>query len=422
MKQFVTMSDNLRLVVESIPSLRSVSFGVFFGTGSAAEKKSENGISHMLEHMMFKGTDRYTQLEIVEKFDNVGARINAFTSKLETAYYCICTDEHLRYCFELLAHIVTKSTFPTAELEKEKGVVLEEISMCNDDYEDVAIEETYAMQFHGSTIARPVLGSAANVRGFTSEALHDYFNLHYTSGNAVVSIVGNVTIEDAIALTKEFFVDKLPHSKLRKRTAEGTPSIATRSKMVKKDSEQANIVVGFPACNYYDDDKFTLALVNNCLGNSMSSRLFQTLREKLGLAYSVYSFPSHYLESGLFAIYVGTNPDNTQKCVEEIIQVLHSLKTDGLTDTEFSRSREQTKVSFLLAQEQTSSLMRAYARAALLHNELFDIDALIAKYNSITQSDLNNVINKVFDFSKLTLAYVGQKPKVDIATLLPDGE
>ena len=418
MKQLIKFDDNLRLVCHYIPNVRSVSCVVFVGTGSASETSKNNGLSHFLEHMIFKGTKDRSAFSIVEEIENIGGTINAFTSKQLTAYYTVCTDEHTEKAVEILSDIVINSQFSETEIEKEKEVILKELNMSDDDAQDLCIEMLLGSLFKKNSLGQTILGKKKNIEGMTRDMLLDYYNNKYTSGNTVIVMVGNIKIEDATKLAKTYFVNKFNKSNISvDKEKDVTPSFNYVKKF--RAIEQANVAIGFKGYDFFNKDANALMLLNLILGNGMSSRLFQKIREELALAYSVYSYTSTYLNNGLLTIYMGTTPKYVEKGVRAIKEEIEIFKKQGITEKEFLRGREQVKSNFIIAQESTSAVMRNHGKYVLFTNAPFDIDSYVDQFNNYTIDDIHKTL-EVFDFSNVNVSYVGKKHNVDLLGLLKD--
>lgn len=417
MKKLIKLGDNLRLAICEVPTVRSVACGVFVGVGSVNESDNNNGISHFLEHMMFKGTNKRNSFEIVHEIDNMGAQINAFTSKQLTCYYVISTDEHTEDSIEVLSDITTNSIFPQEEIEKERGVILSEIDMNEDSPEDVVMDLVSAEHFKGSTIAYTILGPKDNIKSITRQNLVDYYNEHYTSGNIVISIVGNITVDKAIELCNKYFVGKFSKSKMvisKEALAKPVASVVTK----RKEIEQANVCLCYKGVDLYSNDTYATTILNLILGGGMSSRLFQRVREKLGLVYTIYSYPSSYLNNGSFNIYFATGPDQAKQAIEAVLDEIDVLVNNGISKEEFLRAREQVKGTYILGLESTSSMMRLLGRYAVQRDALYDVDEYLEKYNELSVQDINRVAKKIFNNESLTIGYVGKDEDILLDTLL----
>lgn len=397
--------NGLRLVVKQMEGLMSVTMGILVGTGASVETDAEDGISHFIEHMQFKGTQRRNAFEISDAFDRLGAQVNAFTGKDLTCYYSKCTSDHTAACFELLSDLFLNSTFPEEEMVREKGVVCEEISMNEDTPEDLCLD-LLAQAFYGKeNYGRNILGPAANVKGFTVQDIYNYKKARYCPENIVVSFAGGIDPETAQALVENYF------SALEKGTfEERKPKIVYgRKSLVKnKPIEQMHLSIAYPSVPRGDEREDYITALNAILGGSMSARLFQEVREKRGLAYSVYSYLSSFPECASQNIYAGVNPSKVQEAYEAILEVVETMKKKGITEDEFLRSREQMKASMFFSNESSNSQMLLYGRYMLYFNQVFDFEEKLDRINAMTHAKAQEVLSVMFDESKKAVALVGK--------------
>ena len=399
-----TLSNGVRVITKRMEGLLSVTMGVLVGTGAAFERDEEDGISHFIEHMQFKGTDKFSAFELSDAFDAIGAQVNAFTGKDLTCYYAKSTSDHAREAFSLLSELFLRSTFPEEEMAREKGVVLEEIGMDEDTPEDLCLDLLSRAAFGNDNYGRNILGPAENVKGFTREMLFAYKKERYCPGNIVISFAGN--IEPALAeelaekefgaLTGEKFVER------EKKIVRRTESIFRQ-----KPIEQAHFAFGFPSVARDSDSLAAVQVMNTVLGGGMSSRLFKRVREELGLAYSVYSYTSHYRETGMLTVYAGVNPKKAQEAADAVRAVLEQFKKEGVTEEEFLRGRETMKAGNIFSQENTSSQMLVYGKQMLYKNEVYDFEKRMAEISALTRDDVMRVIAENLDFSAVASASVG---------------
>ena len=400
--------NGLRLVVKQMQGIMSVTIGIFVGTGASAETDKEDGISHFIEHMQFKGTKTRNAFEISDAFDRLGAQINAFTGKDATCYYCKCISEHTGACFALLSDLFLNSTFPEEEMEREKGVVCEEISMNEDTPEDLCLDLLASAYFGKENYGRNILGTAKNVKGFSVDDILAYKEKRYCPENIVISFAGGVDFTTAQALVESYFGD-IPKGNFEKRTPK---LITTKKSLVKtKPIEQMHLAIGYPAVDRFDGLLDSVNAVNGVLGGTMSARLFQEVREKRGLAYSVYSYISTYDECGVQVIYAGVNPEQVNQAYDAICEVVKDVKEKGVTKEEFLRSREQMKSSMLFAGESSNSQMILYGKYMLYRNELYDFEDKLDKINKMTYEETYAAIEKMFDEKQKAIALVGNTDK-----------
>lgn len=400
------LQNGIRIITEPLTHYRSVSLGVWIGTGSIRESAKESGASHFIEHMLFKGTQTRTASDIAAQMDGIGGTLNAFTSKDCTCFYAKVLDEHLEQAVDLLADIVLNSKFDEREIDKEKGVVCEEILMMEDSPEDVAHESLSDVYFEDSALAKPILGSVESVRGFTRDVLFSYMNSHYTPENTVISCAGNVAEARVNELIEERFHAHSGPGRLPPLPHDVKPG--NRFKTVEKDVEQVHICIGMPGYGINCEGQYPLFVLNNALGGSMSSRLFQKIREEKGLAYSVYSYPVSYVGMGCFAMYAGTGEKQAEQVVDLMLDELQRMRKEGLTREEFIRSKEQLKGNFLLGQEGTSGRMTAIGKSELLLGKVYSEQERLAQIEGITMDQVMEILPFVLDDKKICAAAVGR--------------
>ncbi len=400
--------NGLRLVVKKMEGLMSVTMGILVGTGASVETDAEDGISHFIEHMQFKGTAKRNSFEISDAFDRLGAQVNAFTGQDVTCYYSKCTIDHTAACFELLSDLFLNATFPEDEMEREKGVICEEISMNEDSPEDLCLDLLANAYYGKENYGRNILGTASNVKGFTKEDIARYKKARYCPENIVISFAGNIDMQTAQALVETYFgsLDKGAFEE-RKKTI-----ITCHQSLVKnKPIEQMHIAMAYPSVARGDSRENLHNAINSILGGSMSARLFQEVREKRGLAYSVYSYLSLCQECGTLKIYAGVNPANVEEAYGAICDVINTMKKNGITEDEFSRSREQLKSGMFFSNESTNSQMLLYGKYMLNFNKIFDFENRLNSLNNMRYQDAQDILADMFDESRKAIALVGNTEK-----------
>ena len=402
--------NGLRVVVKQMPGLYSVTIGIMVGTGGAMESDTEDGISHFIEHMQFKGTLKRNSFEISDAFDKIGAQVNAFTGKDSTCYYTKCTTDHVDAAFEALSDLFLHATYPEDEMEREKGVVCEEISMNEDTPEDLCMDLLARATYGSDNYGRNILGPASNVQGFTVEDIRRYKEARYCPENIVVSFAGGIDFDTAIALIERYFAD-LPTGKYQKRIL--NVNRQANSLVKKKPIEQMHFAVSYPSIPLNHELNLATSIMNNVLGGSMSSRLFQEVREKLGLAYSVYSYTSRYAECGSLMIYAGVNPEKADSAYDAVNRVVKEFAEKGITDEEFLRGKEQMKSSTIFGMESTSSQMLLYGKEMLYNDCLYDIDARFEELKMMKKTAVEEALAFTFANAegKKSVAVVGNTDK-----------
>ncbi|MBD5559642.1 MAG: insulinase family protein [Clostridia bacterium] len=399
------------LVADALSCFRSATVGIWAQAGSVTETAADNGISHLIEHMLFKGTAKRSAKQIAVDVDRIGGQINAFTSKENTCYYIKVMDEKLAEGIEILTDLFCAPTLPPDELEREKGVVLEEIAMSNDQPDDVVMDLVAAHFFAGCSLERTILGPPDNIRRFTRSDLENYMDRRYTADNVVVAVAGNFdehrlteALEKGLAGVRRGGRNP-DYRALEERTYAASASFQP------KDIEQVQVCVALPCCSYSDRTaRHALSVVSNVLGGSMSSRLFQSIREERGLAYSVYSHPMLYRDTGMFTIYAGTMPQNTQQVTELIMQELRRMREHGITPDELTQSKEMLKGSLILSLESSSSRMSALARSMLAEGRPYTEEEMIAAIDAVDMEAVARQIEETIDPDRVTGAYVGPVP------------
>ncbi|EPE63096.1 processing protease [Exiguobacterium sp. S17] len=393
--EWITLKNGVRIVIEPMADVRSTSTGVFIKAGTRTEEDNEIGISHLIEHMLFKGTTTKTAKEIASFFDELGGSVNAFTSKDHTCYYVKTLDEHAVIAFDALADMLFHSVFDETDLEKEKRVVLEEIKMYEDTPEDL-VHELLAYAVYGDDIlAKPILGTEASVLSFSRDQLLRYVASMYTGNRVVVSIAGHVTDELVEAVTSRFA--ELPSGETPKEST--IPVLYSDVLKKHKETEQAHLCWNFEAISATNDRLPHLALANNAIGATMSSRLFQSIREEQGLAYSIYSYYTTFVDHGTFTIYIGTSPETLAQVETIMERELEALKANGLTDEEVAKGKRQLKGSLVLGNESTSARMNRNGRNLVLLDEVEDLDEVLNKVNRIETDEVNALIRELLGHS-----------------------
>ena len=400
--------NGLRLVVKKMGGVKSVAMGILVGTGACVETSAQDGISHFIEHMQFKGTNKRNAFEISDAFDRLGAQVNAFTGKEITCYYSKCISEHTENCFELLSDLFLNSTFPEEEMEREKGVVCEEISMNEDTPEDLCLDLLSRAAFGNKGYGRNILGTAKNVKSFTRADIETYKRARYCPENIVISFAGDVDGETAQRLVEKYFRD------LEKGNFERVSSVfrhKPQSLLKTKPIEQMHLGLAYPTVARGDKLEDVINIVNGVLGGTMSARLFQEVREKRGLAYSVYSYVSVFAERGLQLIYAGVNPAQADEAYSAICDVIKDVKQNGITEDEFNRSREQMKSGMYFSNENSSSQMLLYGKYYLFFDEIFDFEKKFDRICNMPFADTKKAIDIMFNEKQKALSIVGNTDK-----------
>jgi predicted Zn-dependent peptidase len=383
----IELDNGVRILAENIPTVRSVSIGVWIGTGSRFENKEENGISHFLEHMFFKGTEKRTAAEIAESFDRIGGQVNAFTSKEYTCYYAKILDDHAEYAVDVLSDMFFNSVFDEVELKKEKNVVFEEIKMVDDTPDDIVHDLLSEASYGKHALGYPILGTVQTLETFNGDSLRDYMSRFYTGDHVVISIAGNFT-DEVIEQLKETFSKVKPTTYTHQNDQ---PMFLSNTMIRKKETEQAHLCLGYPGLAIGEKNVYALVLLNNLLGGSMSSRLFQEIREKRGLCYSVFSYHSSYQDSGMLTIYAGTAHSQLDDLTKALLETTSMLAEQGMSEKELKNGKEQLKGSLMLSLESTNSRMSRNGKNELLLKKHRSLDDIVNEIDKVTLSDVNQL-------------------------------
>jgi predicted Zn-dependent peptidase len=410
------LPGGLRVVTEAVPGVRSAAFGVWVGVGSRDEDLPEHGASHFLEHLLFKGTKKRDALEIAAVMDAVGGELNAFTAKEYTCYYARVLDTDLALAVDVVSDLVTSALVAPSDVESERGVIIEEISMHDDDPGDV-VHDAFAEALYGDhPLGRPVIGTVESVESLTAEAIAGYYRGHYRGPEMVVSVAGNVNHESVVQLVSEAFspAGTAMPSPLRPFAP---PTLLSGAVVEDRPTEQAHLVLGMHGLSRHDERRYALSVLNNALGGGMSSRLFQEIREKRGLAYSVYSYSSHHHDTGMFGIYAGCSPAKVDEVLQLCREELDAVADKGITDDEIARAKGQLRGSLVLGLEDTGSQMSRIGKAELVHGEVQPVDQLLALIDGVTPDDVRAVADDVLR-RPLSLGIIGPFPDRDFSEVL----
>ena len=383
----IKTDTGIEVIFDKLESISTCSVGVFVKTGSRDESDTEEGISHVLEHMIFKGTPTRSYFEISEEIDYLGANVNAHTTKEETVFYINALTQFLGKSVDILFDIVTNSTIDEKELEKEKDVIVEEIKMYKDSPDDLVFETNYADCINGQ-YGKPIIGTEESVKGFTAEEIRKYYRERYTKDNILVVVSGNFDKDEIIQKINEYF-GKLADTKVDRREKIDF-SFNAGKKTVSKDINQVNICISHKSEDYNSEKKVYTDILSNIIGGSMSSRLFQEIREKNGLAYSVYTYNQYYLSGGLTSTYIGTNLESYEKAIEITLLEFKKLRENGVTEDELQKSKNKyiSRISF--AMENPRSRMGILGNYYIRKNEILDTEKLKNKVNAVKLEDVNN--------------------------------
>lgn len=399
----IVLPNGVRVVTEPISGVRSAAIGIWVLNGSRYEPDALSGISHFIEHMVFKGTEKRSAQHIAIAMDAIGGQVNAFTTKECTCFYLKTLDTHLQTGVEILSDMVLHSRFADQDLELERSVILEEIDMYNDSPEDVATDQIFESCFAGSALGRPILGREETLDTFTGDTLHRYMAQYYHPADTVVALAGSFTQDDVDYICQMFSaMQGSGHNQIT--PTEYIPSIVMRTKEI----EQNHICIGFPGVSMCSEQRYTNALMGAILGGGMASRLFQTIREKNGLCYSIYSFNTSHEDTGVFSIYTALGKDTEAKAIQLIREECLRLALDGPDRAELSRCREQAKTNMLLGMESTSARMNQLGRGEMFFDRAPELEEVEAMYDAVTADDIAQLARHIFNFDRASLCAVGQ--------------
>ena len=404
MVQVITCKNGVRIVTEHMSHVRSLSVGIWVNAGSRYEAPEENGITHFIEHMLFKGTKNRTARQIAEEFDRIGGEINAFTSKEHTCYYAKVLDHHGELAISILADMFFNSLFTKEDIVRERQVVLEEIYMSEDDPADDVHEKLWAIMFPEDALGRPILGTPETLATFDEMMIRSYMAKHYGPENVVISIAGN--LEEGMLEKIEQLFGQYEASSQSVVSRPSYPTFTAGEVEKFRDTEQAHIAISFPAIAVKDPLMYSFIALNNIIGGNMSSRLFQDVREDRGLAYSVFSYQSSYEDVGAFTIYASTSKQNLDSLKQQIDQTLFDVVAGGVTEEELENAKEQLKGSFVLGLEGTEDHMNRNGVNELIHRNHRSVDEVLAKIDAITMESMDELITKIL-LNEPAIAIIG---------------
>jgi len=391
------------LVYEKLPHLRSVCLGIWMKAGSRYETAENNGISHFLEHMLFKGTEKRTARDIADEFDGIGGVLNGFTGKEATCYYGRVLDNHFGEAIDILADMVHNSKLDPDMVEMERKVIFEEMAMYADNPEDFVHEMLEKDMWPENPLGYPIIGTKDSMAGVDRNMLKDYSGTHLSPCNTVVSVAGNFDEDEMISMVSEYFGHRKRDAGVRQGIFE-SPIFTPGTKTYHKDVEQAYISMAFESMGYEDSSRYAMMIAGNILGGSMSSRLFQTLREEKGLVYTVGSLNSTYSGTGAFNIYAGTGTNELAEAMECIRQEVTDMATNGVSEEELERAREQIKANLIMGMESTNTRMSFMGKNMLLRGRVETQDDIVKIIDSVNLDDIHGVVSRFLDWDKAAIS------------------
>lgn len=405
------LDNGIRIVMEKMDYFNSVTIGIIIDSGSVRENDGNNGVSHFIEHMLFKGTKTKSPKEIAEAIDNVGGQLNAFTGKEQTVYYAKVLDNHLGIAIDVLSDMFLNSLFLEEEIEKEKNVIMEEINMYQDSPEDLTFELLNEIMFKGTPLEYPILGTEKSVINLNKEIILEYFYQNYSPEDIVISIVGKFDEKEVISQLNNTFGRFNVSGKKAPIINNKVYKFTNNIKGINKNFEQLNLCIGMNGVDSMSQDVHPIFVLNNIFGGSMSSKLFQKLREDKGLVYAIDSHMTNYNDTGVFTIYAGLNSENLIKSIRLIDEEIRIIKKNLITKDELTKSKEQLKGNYILGMESTFNRMIEIGKSILQLNRIETPEEVIEKIDSVNMEDIERVVNHVFKIDSYNIAYVGELDK-----------
>ena len=412
------LASGLRIVTEEIPTVRSAAFGIWVNVGSRDESLKVAGASHFLEHLLFKGTKRRSALEISSSIEAVGGEMNAFTSKEYTCFYARVIDKDLPLAIDVISDLITSSLGKSSDVEAERKVVLEEISMRDDDPADL-VHELFAETFYGdTTLGRSILGTTKSIKSLSRSAVFNYYKKRYLPEDIVVAVAGNIRHQQVVdqiiaALSRDEFLDRSEKKFNLRPSQEYNRKPKRNVGLINRKTEQAHIVLGMPGVNRDDKKRFAMGVLSAALGGGMSSRLFQEIREKRGLAYSVYSYAQQFAGSGFLALYAGSTPSKAVEVIKIMRGVLEDVASNGLTSEELIKAQGAVSGSLVLGQEDTGSRMSRIGKSELIYGQVLSFDEILREISAVDSAAIAKLASEVLG-SAPSLAIVGPFAKRSI--------
>lgn len=400
-----TLANGIRVITEAMPHVRSVSVGIWIDSGSRSETPEQNGLSHFIEHMLFKGTTRRSAEDIARSVDSIGGNLDAFTAKELVCFNTKVLDQHLSLAFDVLTDLVLNPLFRDEDIDKEKGVILEEIKM-EADSPDYLVHEIFSSNFwKDHSLGKPILGTPQTVKRFGQEMVRNFYSAAYTPANLIVTAAGNLTHEGLVKLAREHLEGLPPAAPTPPDEPPATHArIALRNK---KSLEQVHLCLGVPSYPLPHQERFACYVLNTLLGGGMSSRLFQNIRERQGLAYAVFSELNPYRDTGCLSIYAGTSLESARKVVQSIIKEFRDLKEQPVGEEELRRAKDHLKGSLMLGLESTASRMSNLARQEMYFGRFFTLDELVESIEAVAADDVQRIAQTFFDARQIALTVLG---------------
>ncbi|MBO8158316.1 pitrilysin family protein [Thermosyntropha sp.] len=407
MVNFWTLSNKAKLVVEEIPYLKSAAINVYIKVGSRHEKENMTGASHFVEHMLFKGTDKRSARDIAESFEIIGGQLNAYTSKEYTCVYARTLDENIYEAMDIIFDMIFNSSFSLKDFNTEKGVVIEEINMYEDTPDDLIHDLFMQNLWQNHPMGKPILGTLETVSSFARDDIYSFYRQSYVPSNMVISVAGNID-GNKIKEKVEYYLDKASSNREFSGAVLDKPKESMNFvKLLPKDTEQIQICLGVPGISYLAEERYTQHVMNSILGGGMSSRLFQTMREEMGLAYSVYSYPSNYSDTGAYSIYIGTGANNISKFFAALYEELDRFISKGVSEEEVYRSKQLIKSSMYLGQESVMNRTGRMGKSLMMYGEIIPVEKVVENIIAVTPQMVKELASRLLCFESISLAAIG---------------
>ena len=400
-----TLKNNTHILVEKVPHVRSVAVGFWVDVGSRHENEENNGVSHFIEHLLFKGTEKRTAKQIAEALDAVGGQLNAFTTKEYTCYYARVLDEHLDLAIDLLSDMLFNSKFAPEEIDRERNVIIEEIKMYEDSPDELVHDVFAGSMWKGHALGRPIIGTAEVLENITRDKILEFYQTNYKPGNLVLTVAGNIDQEQATDKLRQIVENR--GGQIPERPAI-VPAPVRDVVCRNKDTEQVHLCVGTQGVNLENENHYTFQLLNTILGGGISSRLFQEIREQRGLVYSVYSYLSSYHDTGLFCIYAGLSKQNVDEALDLIFKQVEDIRVNSVTAGELQRAKDQIKGNLLLSLESVSTRMSRLGKSQLYLGRVLSPDEVVEKLNKVSLADIQGLAASMLTPDKFSMATIGQ--------------
>ena len=400
------LSNGISVVMETMPYLKSAAFGVWVKVGSRYEDQTNNGIAHVIEHMLFKGTKNRSAKDLADEMAKIGGNINAFTSKECTSYYGTTISEHLPIAIDVISDMIKNSLFDDKDLKKEKGVIIEEIDMYDDSPEDLSHEMLQMMIWDQHPLGYQISGTKKIVKSITREQILNFMDTYYVGDNMIISIAGQFDQDEIMELLEDEFGDIKSSSDINSNIVT-TPKYHKVFYKKEKDVEQLHLNIAFDCISALSEEQYTFSILNSILGGSINSRLFLQIRDKSGLTYSIYSYESSYMDTGLFQIYAAMNPAQSTIVVKKIEGIIKNIRKNGITLDELTMTKEQLKTEIILGNESAKSRMSFNGKSLLFRGRLVTLDEIVEGIDKVSLEDVKSFANKYLDLSQSSVSIVG---------------